>query len=533
MLGSGRDLRSVCKENIMRKICLLLIATIILAVGCTKKSTVEPSAFTVHQEIPSTAVAFLEFDNNSASGKRFRESKWAKDFKVVPSELKEVLIVQKLSKEIAFSEESSRKGSISEGITYYAVEGIIAPQINFGGILKANPAKDISWTKDLVLNELKAAGIPVTEESDPKVGAFLQVKVDAINADAPSNIFIVISKDKFSFASRKEYLGIGTPDLGDKNPMASDSRFLAGLAQAKNSGAFQFGAIDIGRIMPYLQAEALRINPAADLGAIPYELALFGISYDKGYSVQGALHTIQGSVDPKASTRNNKSLAELVPDSSVFSMELSAPLLLASLGGDLTPLPGAEILNSISRLAIFVKEGGIGSIAPDLTLVVSSSDTNRTRSEVVKLVDTLSSLVPGAVSPRQQAKVGEIDIDFLVSPIGGLGVFIGNFEGSTIISSSENTFKDYQDSAKRSANLRSVLSSQNVSPDNSIMSGHIDFPKTLTLMDNLKGTAALFAPQREVPSNDVADQMIRNLGFMSYKLQEFDTKAEFSLIFRE
>jgi len=515
------------------KIKLTIFVATMLVFGCSKKSTETPSAFSIHEELPSSAVAFLEFDNNSASGKRFRESKMAKDFKIVPSDIKEMMVVQKLSKEIAFSEDPTRKDSIAEGITYYTVEGISSPVINIGGILKANSGKDISWTKDLVLQELKNAGISVSQQQDPKVGEYLQVAVADSAASGLNTVFVLIQKDRFSFASKKELLGIGSTVVDDKNPLLRDARFASGVKRAKESGAFQFGAVDVGRVMPYLQGEALKVNPAADISAIPYELALFGISYNKGYSVQGELFTLQSSEKATSSSRNNKSVAELIPDSAVFSVELSAPLLVASLGGSVAPIPGGEILNSISRLALFIKEGAIGSIAPDITLVIASADSNKTREEVVKLVDGLSGLVQGAISPRQQAKVGDIDIDFMVSPIGGLGVFIGNFEGSTIISSSESIFNDYQDKTKASANLRSILNSQKISPDDSIASGHVDFPKTLTLVDSLKGTAALFSPQTQTPDTAVADEMIKNLGFMSYKLQEYDTKVEFSMIFRE
>jgi hypothetical protein len=112
-------------------------------------------------------------------------------------------------------------------------------------------------------------------------------------------------------------------------------------------------------------------------------------------------------------------------------------------------------------------------------------------------------------------------------------VYVGNVNGATLVSSSDKIFTYYQDPNQVGESLAKRFQEQGVQSKDSAISGHVDFVKLVSLIDSLKGTASLFAPQANTQDMGIKTDFMKQLGFLSFEIIEQRDRLSGKVIFSE
>jgi hypothetical protein len=511
---------------------IVLSCVFFFLTSCSKKNEAPKSSFELLEYLPKNAVAFVSWDALNPRYKELMDSKWGQMYDVSLTDSTEVTATLKLLK--VFNAESHNTGTISKGLTFYTVEKEPYLKVDAAYVVSSRENADFRSLKSKLVGELEKQGIPHEKQTDPQLGEIFRFVVKDVPQGWPSEFFLSITDNLFTLTSSKSFLNITAKKTdADKNQVLLDSRYQEYAKNAVANSSFQIGALNLDAVMPLLQESVKTASPGAEISESPYSFAVMDGGFDKGpvFNIDFITRDPAGNPDPNT-TKNSEALARLIPEAASFSFEISGGIITSLLGGAAVPA-GADIAALINRVAVFVRDGGIGSLVPEITIAISSTDPATNKSKIVDLLKSLSMLAQGALSPWQSAKVGQVDIDYTISPIGGFGLYVGNVNGANIISSSDKIFTYYQDPNQVGSSLSTRLETIKAGTETSAISGHVDFVKLVTLLNTLKGTASLFAPQANSQDMDLRTDFMKQLGFLYFNLIEKRDRLSARFIFSE
>jgi hypothetical protein len=518
--------------NLRSRYSYVLAAFFIIFIGCSKKSEAPQSSFDLVERLPKNAVAFLSWDGLNPRYKELTDSKWGQMYDLTPTDSIEVNATLKLLK--IFNAESATAGIISKGLAFYTVEQEPSLKIDAAYIVTAKSGADFKALKAKLLTELSNQGVTLEKQSIENLGEAFRFQVKDTPQGWPSEFYLFINDTLFTLTSSKALLSITTREIGtDKNSILMDPRYQQYVKDALSRSSFQIGAVNLDAVMPILKESMKAASPGAELSDSPYSLAVMDSGFEKGPFINWDLITRDATGNPDPSTtKNSPNFAQLIPAGSSFSFEISGGIITSLMGGAALPT-GMDVTALIKRVAIFVRDGSIGSLVPELSIGILSADATNTKTKVVDLLKNLSNLAQGALSPWQSAKIGQVEVDYTISPIGGFGVYVGNVNGATLVSSSDKIFTYYQDPNQVGESLAKRFQEQGVQSKDSAISGHVDFVKLVSLIDSLKGTASLFAPQANTQDMGIKTDFMKQLGFLSFEIIEQRDRLSGKVIFSE
>lgn len=486
------------------------IASILLA-GCTKKK--EPgyvSTFDLIETLPADAIGFIAADFLSPRYKESTQGRWTKLFKIIPIDQKSALAIMDLQMELTSSDKGNEQAVGFVGYLSKPINGDI-----HGGVCSIYVPREggnLSWFKGRLTETLKTNNVEHQEEADGTVSVNLKDEVGYYG----NRFFVKVDTKSVRWGGSKNCLQHDLSKKGTPPAIVSSPQFQEFLKKERENYAFQVAAVDFETLTPVIDEFIKKNNPTAQSQPIQVKEMLFSTNYDRG--LRQTIKVIPLVIAQGSSTApDSEPLSNLIPEQAALSLDFSGSIFsdptLASSG----MLPPS--LASIKRVALYVKSGGVGSLAPELSILIKSGNPKETLNEISATLKGLLGLAAGSMSPWSTGKIGNIEVQSSISPIGGLGVFIGNIDGATLISSSDEPFRYFQDPNLVGQSLEKRLNEFSVSKTPTLLSGTIDFTKVASIYSEVKGTLALLAPQPDNTETKKWEDFLTAAGLVIFDLK--------------
>ena len=299
---------------------------------------------------------------------------------------------------------------------------------------------------------------------------------------------------------------------GEKLP-ASLSSSAVSDALAELSGPdtrFLTGFMDLQTLMAKMPAPTAQ---EAALSPVGVKSLVFGSFMDKTPSTELRVLYDAASKNEWISAianSSNEKLSALAPQKPLLFLSFDGKTLKnfkdIALKTDPQMAAGMEqplsLVDSIQRLGILVKVAPVGQAilpVPDVTVLVQSSKPTESMQTLKQLLSMASSMAPATAG--QQWKSEQIDgvaTESMVTPFG-VGAFLAAIGDTVVVSSTANQLKtliatNQNKSPALSGELKGVAKSM-VAQDETYMSFLMDFSELGSLIENMGGLLAMYAPQ--------------------------------------
>lgn len=513
-----------CVFSIRKLIPVIAFILVIGLIACTRS---KPNVldYSLLQRMDINTAGFIYWNTQVQSFKDFVSSPWGQNsqgFEI--TEQPEIKKLQNALIRIGILHSSAgHADTISEGVAFFVPPSSKDKKINFALYLTGNDKQDMTTVIKSLHDELSKDGIVVTEINPIENSPTISIKLPSSPPEYPSELLVSASKDRLVAASTETLViaGIRTDVTG--NPaILSHPKYLELKKGVSERGSFIFSSMDLSKILPVLESNAKSVDPQIDLKSFPISF----VTYDRNFNY-GPKDRVALTIEPKSDSQSHllkylkgsNNISATVPGDAVISLEVDGDVF-AQLG-EIEQLKGMSdmqnILHQITRLALFARSGGTGSIFPEVTLAIKSSDPIKFRSDILNQLKNLSQLASGALSPWKEVKISGANIDYSLSPLG-VGLYLGNVNGQTILSSSDSYFRSVSETVKTSS-LKQRLQEIRAPSDNTLSIGFLDFKKIALLGKELQGTMGLFTGGATAPGT--ADRMssIEHLGTLAYEVR--------------
>lgn len=500
------------------------IAIFISVIGCTSRKEEAPSLALLNSMAPNTA-GFIYWNTQAESFKRYISSPWGQAVDglewIDQPELKKIQSALTRSGVIHYS--SGHIDSISEGVAFFVPPADSSKNLDFALYLNGTGDKDMTSVVGLLKTELVNEGLVVTDVNSPEGSATLRVAIPNSVPQYPNEVLISASKGKLSVASNQELLKAGLSTTNASSPaILTKPKYLELKNGITERGSFVIAAMDISSILPILEESTKAVDPNADLKSLPISF----LTYDRTFS-SGPKDRISLALESKSESQNqaiksltgSKDISSSIPDDAVISLDLDGAAF-AKLG-EIEQLQGManvkSLLNQISRLSMFVRTGGTGSIFPEVILSIKSQNSDKFKKELVSQIKELSQLSAGALSPWKSVSIAGTNVEYALSPLG-IGIYMGNIGEQTVIASSDAYFKSVLESGNKST-LSSLVDKIKKTHDNNLLLGYFDFKKVASLGRDLQGTVGIFSGGTPPPGADDPMKSLEQLGNLLFEVK--------------
>jgi len=153
-----------------------------------------------------------------------------------------------------------------------------------------------------------------------------------------------------------------------------------------------------------------------------------------------------------------------------------------------------EILETVKNLSVSIAGASAASFYPEITIVAETSSPDQLISVLKKQVSKAATGSPMPLSDWQEKKLGDLDLSFLVSPLG-IGVYLARMDNLVVAASSEGTLRKIVDvQNKKAGALQEKLNTlaKTTSPQPSFLSTYVDLAGIYKTLKALEGTIAMF-----------------------------------------
>ncbi len=486
------------------------IAAILLA-GCTKKKEqTYISTFDLIETLPTDSIGFLAADFLSPRYKESTQGRWSKLFKIIPIDQKSALAIMDLQMELTSSDKGQNQAVGFLGYISKPVNGDIPSGLC--SIYIPRTGGDLSWFKGRLLETLKINNVEHQQEADGTVLVNLKDEVGYYG----NRFFVKVDPTSVRWGGSKNCLQHELSKKSTPPAIVSSPNFQEFLKGERDNYAFQVAGVDFESLTPIIDDFIKKNNPSAQSQPIQVKEMLFSTNYDRG--LKQTIKIIPLAIAQGNTTASDSEpISNLIPEQAAISFDFTGSIFsdptLASSG----MLPPS--LASIKRLALYLKSGGVGSLAPELSLLIKSENPKETLNDLSATLQGLLGLAAGSMSPWSTGKIGNIEVQSSISPIGGLGIFIGNIDGATLVSSSDEPFRYFQDPNLVGQSLEKRLREFSVSKTPTLLTGTIDFTKVAAIYSEVKGTLALLAPQPDNTETKKWEEFLTAAGLVIFDLK--------------
>ncbi len=385
--------------------------------------------------------------------------------------------------------------------------------------------------------ELKKEGLEIKEEKATKGLAFslkeasaTVKKADRKNATGEEAAPEVVSANKTIFVINEgDLLGVSNDlaaldaAMNGTNGKAATLLASAGFKQATQGfpggkSRFAVGYIDLKKLIQEGGAK-LKEGSAGELDQIP--LSGFSWAMAMQDSPSNSFRLIYDPMDEKHKAIFSSLNAS--PADKLFKAVPNDPLLFVSIDGttirrlkdmaladgQIPPQVKSElaVIDTIQRFGIAARMAPVGQSMlpiPDLTIMFESSDPTQLAAKIAELASTWAqaSGVPGLDWKDKQ--IGNQTVKAMISPFG-FGVFLAKTENLVVAESTEAQLKAILSGAEGGAEgsgvaLASAMTGamkDKLSKEKSVGNIYLNFNEAGSLMQNMGGLLAMYAPQSE------------------------------------
>ncbi len=485
-----------------------IIASLCL-IACSKKPELaQKTSFEILDYLPKNSLAFFATDYTSP---RFQESlkgRWANILEIVPSNEPTTLALTNVMTEL--TKPSANKGQAVANLYYVAASDPLKPSIC--SLWLAKEGGDLTWARSKVIDALKSNNIKFSES-----GNTVTIETGEAGPFFHKNVVVRFESGFIKAGSGPECIDGDLVKEPVKPAVTSSPEFEAFLTKTQDSFAFQVTGIDFASANPLIQQALQKQDPNLVVNEVQVKHALVSSNFDRGLRVNALIIPVT-SYKTTALTAESLPMTKLIPEGSAASFEISGAPLSSSpelTGGVMLP----PSISAIKRIGLYIQSGEIGSLAPEISILIQSDAEKETFNEISSTVKGLLGLAGGSMSPWSSKKIGNIEVHSSISPIGGLGIFMGQIDGATLISSTDEPFRFYQDPNRANASLEKKLRDYSIEPQANLASGHLDFAKLTKIYQEVKGTIALLAPQQESAETQKLEKLLESLGLVLFELK--------------
>jgi hypothetical protein len=495
----------------LRNLLIAASFTALLVAGCTKKKeNAHVATFDLIEALPGDTIGFLATDFLSPRYNESTKGRWAKLFNIIPIDQKSALAMMNLQMELTGPNKGQDQAVGNIGFLTKPENSDIPSGIC--SVYVAKTGGDLSWFKSRLLETLKANNIEHAEENDGTISVNLKDEVGYFG----NKLFVKVLPSNIWFGGSKRCLQHQITKTNPPAEIVSSPTFQEFLKKERESFAFQVAAVDIKALSPVIDEFIKKNSPGTQSQPIQIKELLYSSNFDRGLRQNVKVVPL---TDAQTNSVNLDSdpITGLIPDQAALSLDFTGSVFADPTLAATGMLPPS--LAAIQRVALYIRSGGVGSIAPELSILIKSQNPKATLDELSATIQGLLGLAAGSMSPWNTGKIGNIEVHSSISPIGGLGVFMGNIEGATLISSSDEPFRYFQDPNLVENTLEKRLKEFSVMRSPTLLSGHIDFTRIAAIYSEVKGTLALLAPQPDDTQTKKWEEFLTAAGLVVFELK--------------
>ena len=367
----------------------------------------------------------------------------------------------------------------------------------------------------------KKTGATTAKASVGGVEGFQIVNPRADNPEVPLKKFVFVAKgDKMAIASSDEAaqrLFNDASDGGYEKLRASDAYKKSTNELETAAGQIGFVYVDLPRVV---QAAA-KASPEGDFN--PAKFPLEGLAISRSF--EGDLSdkvsigfTPRDDQQKGWATRleqaaSSGALAQM-PSNVVVGLALDGKLLGVIRDVATKEMPPEQLamagevfklLDSVNGLELGVGQGATGSPFPDVIVQAQSAKAGELASFIKTQLGTALKAGALPMAPLQEKDIAGTKVNFSISPIGGMGLFMGNTADRLILTSSE---KSIEESIKGGAGMRANLpadAKKRLEDSKPIVAVYSDFTRVASIVETVQGSLAMFTGgQQQVDQATIA-----------------------------
>ena len=370
---------------------------------------------------------------------------------------------------------------------------------------------------------LKKTGANTAKASIGGIDGFQINNPSANNPEAspPIKKFVFIAKgDKMAIASSDDAaqrLFTEVNDGGYEKLRASDAYKKSTNEIEAAAGQIGFAYVDLPRI---IQAAA-KVSPSGDFNPAKFPLdgLAFSRSFESDLSDKVSIGFTPRDEQQKGwATRleqaaSSGALAQM-PSNVVVGLALDGKLLGVIRDVATKEMPPEQLamagevfklLDTVNAFELGLGQGATGSPFPDVIIQAQSSKAGELAGFIKTQLGTAIKAGALPMAPLQEKDVAGTKVNFSVSPIGGMGLFMANTPDRLLLTSSE---KSIEESLKGGAGMRGNLPAEGkkrLEDSKPLVAVYTDFTRVASIVETVQGGLAMFTGgQQQVDQATIA-----------------------------
>ncbi|MBX7144416.1 MAG: hypothetical protein K1X79_08210 [Oligoflexia bacterium] len=530
------------------RISLIIIAFTAL-VACSKDTANKQSILDNPsiQKLPASAMAFLTWDSTRPAYQKFRLSQWGRagnsalldTFKQIAerSQDEKLLgLVDAFIKTGLITTSSDQSEALRDAVVFLTTD---QPSHQPGITLYASANQGTNFKDKLrVLEDLmKSSGYETSKRTSPYDGFTLKI----VRAQgSPISLHFAASQDILAVSSQEELLAAA---FAEPNP--------AGLQQVKQTEAFLKTAgaanpgdevsmvfVDLRKLMGEVNNSVPPVTGTAESQKIHETLANFpaqGLSWSRRMG-RTLTDSIAISLDPKTEDQR-RWVNALSGSGQAYSFKKLPPDILTGVTFDGALLhnikeaalaevtaeersqlsPQLAFLDTLESFSVAIRSGTGGSPFPELVLVATGSNVDSIKQSFRNGVDQIVQALGLKLGAWQKKQIDKAQIEYIMSPLG-IGAFLAQSSGTTILSSSESAVSDIMRAQAGTApGLGDKLpdgAQDLLKQSNPLGFGYINFFRIASVLENVQGSLAMFTGGKSAVEQEKVEYL-KNLGALA------------------
>ena len=490
--------------------------------GCSKSDSAGSSSggsasgllgAAVLQQVPANNVAFGVVSTGGAGYQRYKKSPCgtasmsarfsdalSKSTDPNQAELKKIM---EIAQKLGFMSSDPNAPDVASEMALYAAPNLTTKKMDAALFLIGATGQDLRKQLAVLKQAAIDDGKKVTAETVGSAEAF------SISEEATSTTFtFAATADKLAVGTNKESAARlwGAADGAWVQSLRTQPRFQRATNNLPTEGEeFGFFYVDVNGVGEAVNA--LGMPGGFNKNDVPVESvalrASMGDAPTTGIAVaMEPRDDAQKRIFAALSGSGKSSLAEKFPAETVLFIgvdgRVSKTIKDEAIAAG-APIPPEEaenlaLLDTTDGIGIGVRSARATSPFPEVSIAIQNSNATKLGSYLKDTVLELISAGSGGM-PLQQKKIGDIDVSYILTPLG-VGLYVGHGANAVYLTSSEPSFEEMvQLGGGKGVTLASTLSKQSqglLGSGNPLFSTYINYEDGAELVKNLQGSLAMF-----------------------------------------